>query len=76
LPSITGWRINCGLERELARAQACQLQLFDGRRVAPDRKRMTIRRPDGAARSVRAIDAGQARCKASPAPAGSAFILS
>jgi len=46
---LAGWRISCGLERERARAQACQLQPFDGRRAAPDRKRMKIRRPDGAA---------------------------
>jgi len=31
------------------------LQPLDGRRAAPDRKRMSIRSPDGAALSVRAI---------------------
>jgi len=31
------------------------LQPLDGRREAPDRKRMSIRSPVGAARSVRAI---------------------
>ncbi len=33
----------------------CPLQPRDGRREAPDRKRMVIRSPDGAARRVRAI---------------------
>ena len=46
-------------------ALACQsdrqLQPLDGRRGAPDRKRMVIRSPDGAARSVRAIAAHNPR---------------
>ena len=42
--------------RELARVDDRPLQPLDGRREAPDRKRMIIRSPDGAARSVRAID--------------------
>ena len=37
------------------------LQPLDGRREAPDRKRMLVRSPDGAARSVRAIVSGEAR---------------
>ena len=35
--------------RERARVDGCMLQPFDGRRGAPDRKRMAIRSPDGAA---------------------------
>ncbi|MFH1218901.1 MAG: hypothetical protein V1694_00405, partial [Candidatus Eisenbacteria bacterium] len=40
-----------------------QLHPLDGRREAPDRERMAIRSPDGAARSVRAIDALHLRAR-------------
>jgi hypothetical protein len=50
-----GLRISGGRTRELARVDDRPLQPLDGRREAPDRKRMLIRSPDGAAQSVRAI---------------------
>jgi len=53
---ITGLRISGGRTRELARVDDRPLQPLDGRREAPDRKRMLIRSPDGAAQSVRAIN--------------------
>jgi len=53
---LTGLRISGGRTRELARVDDRPLQPLDGRRGAPDRKRMSIRSPDGAAQSVRAID--------------------
>jgi hypothetical protein len=52
---LTGLRISGGRTRELARVDDCPLQPLDGRREAPDRKRVAIRNADGAARSVRAI---------------------
>ena len=42
--------------RELARGDACPLHPLDGRRKAPDSRWMAMRGPDGAERSVRAID--------------------
>jgi hypothetical protein len=44
-----------GRASELARVDDRPLQPLDGWREGPDRKRMLIRSPDGAARSVRAI---------------------
>ena len=44
---------------ELARVAKRPLHSLDGRRVAPDGKRITVRSPDGAARSVRAITKNQ-----------------
>ncbi len=43
----TGLRISGGRTRELARVDDRPLQPLDGRREAPDRKRMAIRSPDG-----------------------------
>jgi hypothetical protein len=48
----TGLRISGGRTRERARVDGRPLQPFDGRREAPDRKRMAIRSPDGAAASA------------------------
>ncbi len=56
---LTGLRISGERTPELARVDGRPLQPLDGRREAPDRKRMLIRSPDGAARSVRAIDLNQ-----------------
>jgi hypothetical protein len=52
---ITGLRISSGGNREFARGADRLLQPLDGRREATDSKRMVIRSPDGAARSVRAV---------------------
>ena len=41
-------RISGGRSRELARVADCPLHTLDGRRVAPDRRRMVIRGTDGA----------------------------
>ncbi len=49
----------------------CPLHPLDGRREAPDRKRMVIRSPDGAAQSVRAIGHANQR-----APSLRASVLS
>jgi hypothetical protein len=48
-------RISGRRTRERAREDDCPLHALDGRREAPDRKRVVIRNADGAARSVRAI---------------------
>ena len=49
---LTGLRISGGRTRERARVDDRPLQPLDGRREAPDRKRMAIRSPDGAAASA------------------------
>ena len=46
--NITGLRISGRSGCELVRRSDCPLHPLDGRREAPDRKRMTIRSPDGA----------------------------
>jgi hypothetical protein len=56
LSGITGLLISSGRIREFARGAGRLLQPLDGRREATDSKRMLIRNPDGAARSVRAIN--------------------
>ena len=45
----TGLRMSGGGRRELARGDRSPLHPLDGRREAPDRQRVTIRSPDGAA---------------------------
>ncbi|MCS6804708.1 MAG: hypothetical protein RMM98_15670 [Acidobacteriota bacterium] len=52
---LTALRISGGRTRKLACVDARPLHPLDGRREAPDRKRMAIRSADGVARSVRAI---------------------
>jgi hypothetical protein len=48
-------RINGGRMRARARVDDYPLHSLDGRREAPDRKRVVIRNADSAARSVRVI---------------------
>jgi hypothetical protein len=52
---LTGLRISGERTRKRARVDDRPMQPLDGRRGAPDRKRMAIRSPVGVARSVRAI---------------------